>query len=316
MRGQCLSATPPSRRAASPEEVAVTLLQSPRPRSKHSTGALLLGPSGNKVGSTCLPPPVQHVGHADRGWGWGWGGVGTEPHTRRGVAGLCGRPCAARVRNPALSGSTAEWTGAAPMDYTVPQVSGRRRGGGGPWRQVFNQPAQSWAGGGGKGAGMDLIGGVGVPPSPPPVVTRRHDTRHKKTRSQIEPRRVPGGKQDNPSREAFNANHCIRQQTVFFSFLGSPPGFLFTVTVQQGSYSLSLSLSVPLSSSLTVRALELEASVEMLPKEDRELPESETCPRLSTYSAVSGRTRSFSFVLSRLPHILRRAPPPMRCGTP
>ena len=63
---------------------------------------------------------------------------------------------------------------------------------------------------------------------PPPVVTRRHDTRHKKTRSQIEPRRVPGGKQDNPSREAFNANHCIRQQTVFFCFL----------VVHQGSYSL------------------------------------------------------------------------------
>ena len=82
---------------------------------------------------------------------------------------------------------------------------------------------------------MDLIGGVGVPPfpppPPPPVVTRRHDMRHKKTRSQIEPRRVPGGKQDNPSREAFNANHCILQQTVFFLFLGSPPGFLFTVTV-------------------------------------------------------------------------------------
>ena len=80
----------------------------------------------------------------------------------------------------------------------------------------------------------------------------------------------------------------------FFLFLGSPPGFLFTVTVQQGSYSLSLSLLVPLSSSLTVRALELEASVEMLPKEDRELPESETCPRLSTYSAVSGRIRSLA----------------------
>ena len=33
---------------------------------------------------------------------------------------------------------------------------------------------------------MDLIGGVGVPPSPPPprFVTRRHNTRHKKTRSQ------------------------------------------------------------------------------------------------------------------------------------
>ena len=118
-----------------------------------------------------------------------------------------------------------------------------------------------------------------------------------KTQSQIEPRRVPGGKQDNPSREAFNANHCIRQQTVFFLFLGSPPGFFFTVTVQQGSYSLSLSLSVPLSSSLTVRALELEASLEMLPKEDRGLPESETCHqhiKLQTYSAVSGRTRSLA----------------------
>ena len=79
-------------------------------------------------------------------------------------------------------------------------------------------------------AGMDLIGGVGVPRPPPPLVTRRHDTRHKKTRSQIEPRRVPGGKQDNPCREAFNANHCIRQQTVFFCFL----------VVHQGSYSLSL----------------------------------------------------------------------------
>ena len=66
---------------------------------------------------------------------------------------------------------------------------------------------------------------------------------------------------------------CSRVQATtnsFFLFLGSPPGFLFTVTVQQGSHSLSLSLSVPLSSSLTARALALEASVEMLPKEDRE----------------------------------------------
>jgi len=143
--------------------------------------------------------------------------------------------------------------------------------------------------------GMDLTGGVGVPlypPLPPPVVTRRHDMRHKKTRSQIEPRRVPGGKQDNPSREACVCSRVQATTNSFFLFLGSPPGFLFTVTVQQGSHSLSLSLSVPLSSSLTVRALALEASVEMLPKEDRELPESETCPRLSTYSAVSGRTRS------------------------
>ena len=120
---------------------------------------------------------------------------------------------------------------------------------------------------------------------PPPVVTRRHNTRHKKTRSQIEPRRVPGGKQDNPSREACVCSRVQATTNSFFLFLGSPPGFLFTVTVQQGSHSLSLSLSVPLSSSLTVRALALA-------KEDRELPESETCPRLSTYSAVSGRTRS------------------------
>ena len=51
---------------------------------------------------------------------------------------------------------------------------------------------------------------------------------------------------------------CSRVQATtnsFFLFLDSPPGFLFTVTVQQGSHSLSLSLSVPLSSSLTVRAL-------------------------------------------------------------
>ena len=80
---------------------------------------------------------------------------------------------------------------------------------------------------------MDLIGGVGVPPSPPPppVVTRRHNTRHKKTRSQIEPRRVPGGKQDNPSREACVCSRVQATTNSFFLFLGSPPGFLFTVTV-------------------------------------------------------------------------------------
>ena len=84
---------------------------------------------------------------------------------------------------------------------------------------------------------MDLTEGVGVPPyppppppSPPPVVTRRHDMRHKKTRSQIEPRRVPGGRQHTPSLEAFNANHCILQETVFCLFAGAP-GFSFTVTV-------------------------------------------------------------------------------------
>ena len=88
-------------------------------------------------------------------------------------------------------------------------------------------------------------------PPPPPVVTRRHNTRHKKTRSQIEPRRVPGGKQDNPSREACVCSRAQATTNSFFLFLGSPPGFLFTVTVQQGSHSLSLSLSVPLSSSLS-----------------------------------------------------------------
>ena len=69
---------------------------------------------------------------------------------------------------------------------------------------------------------MDLTGGGGCPslppPSPLPVVTRRHDMRHKKTRSQIEPRRVPGGRQHTPSLEAFNANHCIFQETVFCLF--------------------------------------------------------------------------------------------------
>ena len=78
-----------------------------------------------------------------------------------------------------------------------------------------------------------------------------------KNRSHNEPRKVPGGKQHNPSREAFNANHCILKQTVFSLFLGSAPGFLFTITVHHGFYSLSLSLFVPLSTSLIVRALEL-----------------------------------------------------------
>ena len=80
-------------------------------------------------------------------------------------------------------------------------------------------------------------------------------------------------------------------------YFSSPKYYHACVTLfrgsYQGSYSLSLPLSV-LSSSLTVRALELEASVEMLPKEDKELHESETSPRLSTYSAVSGRTRSLA----------------------
>ena len=40
--------------------------------------------------------------------------------------------------------------------------------------------------------------------------------------------------------------------------------------------------------------LELEASVEILPKEDKELHESETSPGLSTYSTVSGRMRSLA----------------------
>ena len=126
------------------------------------------------------------------------------------------------------------------------------------------------------GAVMDLIGGVGVPPSPPPCCDEASQYASQKTRSQIEPRRVPGGKQDNPSREACVCSRVQATTNSFFLFLGSPPGFLFTVTVQQGSHSLSLSLSVPLSSSLTVRALALEASVEMLPKEDRELPADHT----------------------------------------
>ena len=81
----------------------------------------------------------------------------------------------------------------------------------------------------------DVIGGVGVPPSPPPppVVTRRHNTRHKKTRSQIEPRRVPGGKQDNPSREACVCSRAQATTNSFFLFLGSPPGFSFTVTFRR-----------------------------------------------------------------------------------
>ena len=134
--------------------------------------------------------------------------------------------------------------------------------------------------------------GGGCPSPPPPVVTKRHNTRHKKTRSQIEPRRVPGGKQDNPSRQACVCSRVQATTNSFFLFLGSPPGFLLTVTVHQGSHSLSL----------TVRALALA-------KEDRELPESETCPRLSTYSAVSGRTRSQgSYSLSLCSSVLIHCP--------
>ena len=54
--------------------------------------------------------------------------------------------------------------------------------------------------------------------------------RHKKTRSQIEPHRVPGGRQHTPSLEAFNANHCIFQETVFCLFL----------LVHQGSFVCDL----------------------------------------------------------------------------
>ena len=43
--------------------------------------------------------------------------------------------------------------------------------------------------------------------------------RHKKARSQIEPHRVPGGRQHTPSLEVFNANHCIFQEQFFLSFL-------------------------------------------------------------------------------------------------
>ena len=65
--------------------------------------------------------------------------------------------------------------------------------------------------------------------------------RHKKIRSQIEPRRVPGGRQHTPSSEAFNANHCIVQETFFFAFcwctrvLVHCHWFLFTVTVTVGA---------------------------------------------------------------------------------
>ena len=124
--------------------------------------------------------------------------------------------------------------------------------------------------------------GVGCPP--PPVVTRRHNTRHKKTGHRLSHAGYQEASRTTlPERHVCAAGHR-QQQTVFFCFWVVHQGF-FTVTVQQGSHSLSLSMSVPLSSSLTARALALA-------KEDRELPESETCPRLSTYSAVSGRTRS------------------------
>ena len=169
----------------------------------------------------------------------------------------------------------------------------------------------------GCGTGMDLTGGGGggCRSLPTPVVTGRHDMRHKNTRSQIEPRRVPRGRHHTPSREAFNANHCMMQKNRFSLVFAGASGILFNVTVQRASYSLSLSLSVRLSSSETVMALELEASMEMLPKEDRGLHECEASPRLSTYSAVSSRTfpgPSFSLVLSRLPDILCRR----RCAVP
>ena len=54
--------------------------------------------------------------------------------------------------------------------------------------------------------------------------------RHKTMQSQIEPRRVPRGRQHTPSLEAFNADHCIFQETVFVFFAGAP-GLFFTVAV-------------------------------------------------------------------------------------
>ena len=55
--------------------------------------------------------------------------------------------------------------------------------------------------------------------------------RHKKTRSQIEPHRVPGSRQHTPYSEASNANHCMVQEIGFFLVFAVAPGFLFTVTV-------------------------------------------------------------------------------------
>ena len=106
-----------------------------------------------------------------------------------------------------------------------------------PGGSLFSAAAMSGRDGSNWGGGCPSL----PPPPPPPVVTRRHDMRHKKTRSQIEPHRVPGGRQHTPSLEAFNANHCIFQETVFCLFL----------LVHQGSYSLSLSLSVPSTHSCT-----------------------------------------------------------------
>ena len=54
----------------------------------------------------------------------GGGGVGTGPHTGRGIAGQHILPCAPLVPNPVLSGSKADRTGTAPM--AVALVSGRR----------------------------------------------------------------------------------------------------------------------------------------------------------------------------------------------
>ena len=115
--------------------------------------------------------------------------------------------------------------------------------------------------------------------------------RHKKPWSQIEPRRVRRQAAHSFQR-SIQCKPLHSPRNSFFSV--GAPGFLFIVTVHQGPYSLS----VPLSSSLTVMALELEASVEMLPKVDKELHESETSPKLSTYSTVS-YTRLVCFVAFR-----------------
>ena len=95
-----------------------------------------------------------------------------------------------------------------------------------------------------------------------------------------------------PCRGAFNANHCILQHTIVL-FLASAPAFLCTDCAQGFLFTVIAAVNTT-SSLLIARARELEASVEMLLKEDREMHESETSPRLSTHSAVSGRTRSLA----------------------
>ena len=81
---------------------------------------------------------------------------------------------------------------------------------------------------------MDLNREVGVPPYPPlPFVTRRHDMRHKKTRSQNEVRRVPGYQE--AGNTPLHVKHSMQtiayfKKQFFVLFVGAP-GFLFTVTL-------------------------------------------------------------------------------------